>query len=123
MLGTNEQEGFSVQHIGARLKVWRQHHGQRGYQVAKTLGISAGSYSEIERGLSAPSAKTLYAIALHTGINLHWLLTGRGEAAASVTPQPASEGTPGTKDLLQRIELLESRLAAGHHPPEEEGGL
>lgn len=43
------------------------------------LGLKQGSIADWERGKSAPSIDTLTNIANNFNINLHWLLTGKGE--------------------------------------------
>lgn len=65
--------------LGQRLKLWRKKEGQKGYQLARNIGISPGSLSEIENGKSLPSAETIAKLHENTSINILWLLTGKGE--------------------------------------------
>jgi len=64
--------------VGARLrKAITNRYGARcENKFAKDIGISQGSLSEICRGLTTPSAFTLYKIDLHSTINIKQLLRG-----------------------------------------------
>jgi peptidoglycan hydrolase-like protein with peptidoglycan-binding domain len=60
--------------IGKRLRKWRIEKGWKGYQAAKSIGISQGSLSDIENGNSYPSALTIIKLMKKTGIDIYWLL-------------------------------------------------
>jgi len=70
--------------VGKRLREWR---GKQGSTVDRWLtlvklegitGISQGTLSDIENGLSLPSANTLIAFHEKTNLNIIYLLTGEG---------------------------------------------
>lgn len=67
-----------VENIGARFQEWRSAKGIKAIEIAKSIGISSGSLSDIENDKISPSAKTLAKISRYTDINLYWLLTGEG---------------------------------------------
>ncbi|MED4599996.1 helix-turn-helix transcriptional regulator [Paenibacillus validus] len=62
--------------IGYRIKCIRKENKQNQSQFAKSIGISQGNLSEIEKGNSNPSAETLISIRTQYNVNLNWLLTG-----------------------------------------------
>ncbi len=65
--------------LGQRLKLWRKDQSLRANKLAKDIGISAGSLSEIENGNCLPSAETLSKFHEFTNLNVLWLLTGKGK--------------------------------------------
>lgn len=64
--------------IGTRLRKWRKSCGLKGYELAKNIGISQGSLSDIENNKSLPSAETLIKLYKVTEINIIWLLMEEG---------------------------------------------
>lgn len=65
--------------LGQRLKLWRKEQSLRANKLAKDIGISAGSLSEIENGNCLPSAETLSKFHEFTNLDVLWLLTGKGK--------------------------------------------
>ncbi|QPJ60718.1 MAG: helix-turn-helix transcriptional regulator [Candidatus Nitronauta litoralis] len=65
--------------LGQRLKLWRKEHSLKGNKLAKDIGISPGSLSEIENGNCLPSAETLSKLHEFTNLDVLWLLTGKGD--------------------------------------------
>jgi len=70
--------GGTAKFLGDRLRQWRKSVPLRGYQLAKKIGISQGSLSDIENGKSLPSADTIAKLYQHTNLNIIWLLTSKG---------------------------------------------
>ena len=64
--------------IGNRLKEYRKTKGCKSKEIANKIGISQGSFSDLERGKTDPSAETILKIIRNTDINIYWLLTGEG---------------------------------------------
>ncbi|MDW0357691.1 XRE family transcriptional regulator [Halomonas venusta] len=79
--------------IGDRVKRARKHAGLNQRDLAKAIGITQPSLSELERGESRSSAY-LIQIASACGVNASWLATGEGE----MLPQPL-------QSLLKTTEL------------------
>lgn len=72
------RNGFRAD-VGRRLRTFRTERLKlKCYEMARHIGISQGSLSDIENGNAAPSAQTLANLARHTNINLYWLLHGKG---------------------------------------------
>ncbi|OQX50295.1 hypothetical protein B5M47_03960 [candidate division CPR3 bacterium 4484_211] len=65
--------------IGCRIRIYRKKKGLTVKQLAKIIGISQGSLSDIENEKTKPSAKTITSLVRNTDINPDWLLTGEGE--------------------------------------------
>jgi len=64
---------------GDRLREWRKQIPLKSYQLAKVIGISQGSLSEIETNKSLPSAGTLALLHQRTTLDIVWLLTAEGD--------------------------------------------
>jgi len=64
--------------VGSRLREYRKRKKMMAKTLAKLIGISQGSLSDIENGKTKPSSDTLTSIVRHTDINPAWLLTGDG---------------------------------------------
>ena len=47
---------------------------------AESLGVNGHNYTAYERGISVPNLEALGSLASREGVNLHWLLTGDGDA-------------------------------------------
>jgi len=59
--------------VGETLRLRRQMRGMSLKQVAEPAGISVGMLSQVERGLAAPSIKTLRAICSAMDMPVNWL--------------------------------------------------
>lgn len=59
--------------VGETLRLRRQMRGLSLKQVAEPAGISVGMLSQVERGLAAPSIKTLRAICSAMDMPVNWL--------------------------------------------------
>lgn len=66
--------------IGHKLRLRRKLKGLSLQDVAGNSGISIGQLSQIERGLSAPSLKSLKQICTALDMPMGWLFDGIGEA-------------------------------------------
>lgn len=64
--------------IGRRLREYRKSKGMMGKDLAKLIGISHGSLSDIENEKTKPSSDTLASIFHNTDINPMWLMVGEG---------------------------------------------
>lgn len=57
-------------------------------QLSRSTGISRTAISEYASGRSSPTVLVIEKIAISTGVNLNWLITGEGEMFLSgTTPQ------------------------------------
>jgi len=89
-----------IGNVGDRIEAWRKgekvnDEKMRGYQLAKILGISQGSLSDIQNNKSNPAADTLARFHRQCGISPVWLLTGEGP----VTQLPEADKEALTSDL------------------------
>lgn len=71
-LNTLELQSDAFQ-VGETLRLRRQMRGMLLKQVAEPAGISVGMLSQVERGLAAPSVKTLRAICSAMDMPVNWL--------------------------------------------------
>lgn len=96
--------------IGDRLRHWRKTVlGMTQEQLAQRTGIHLSAIRKYESRLSLPSGESLLAIA-GTGINLHWLLTGEGDARAPAAGGQPSRETSAATELAQRLTAIEGLL-------------
>ena len=65
--------------IGKRLRSYRKSMGLNVINFAYKIKITQGTLSELENGISAPSARTLANLYLYTKADIVWLLTGKGK--------------------------------------------
>jgi len=105
--------------IGRRIEEYRLHKGYKVGELARIIGISQGSLSEIKNEKSEPRADTLEKVVRNTDINAHWLLTGEGpmikgpdhtgETPASDIELKLRSAKAGIKTLVgDLIDILES---------------
>lgn len=74
--------------LGHRIKEYRLKKGLKVKQLAKIIGISQGSLSDIENEKTKPSSDTIVAFVDHTDISPAWLLTGEGSIIEVIEEQP-----------------------------------
>ena len=79
--------------IGQRIRWLREKKKMNQTTLARAVGITPPSMSEIELGKTkAPAAATLFKIAAILEANPEWLLHGRGDYALKRSP-PTDAGT------------------------------
>jgi len=64
--------------VGRRLREYRKSKGMLGKDLARLIGISHGSLSDIENEKTKPSSDTIASIFRSTDINPMWLMLGEG---------------------------------------------
>jgi transcriptional regulator with XRE-family HTH domain/quercetin dioxygenase-like cupin family protein len=78
--------------LGERLRQVRSTRGISVRELARRAGCSASLVSQVERGVTAPSAGVVYALANELGISLDFLF-GAGDVEASELPAlPGNDG-------------------------------
>lgn len=81
--------------ITERIEEFRRHLGLSKSDFCKVIAFPLGTYSNITGSRqSKPNAELLAAIATHTQVNPHWLLTGEGGMLAAMA-RPAESGSEG----------------------------
>ena len=65
--------------VGKRLFHYRDSLGINVIKFSKKIKISQGTLSELENGISAPSARTLANLCAYTNVDIEWLLTGNSK--------------------------------------------
>ncbi len=65
--------------IGDRVKEIRRHHKIKQYEFAQSVDVKASAISQMENNRINPSIETMILMHKHYGVNLHWLLTGKGD--------------------------------------------
>ncbi len=108
-----EIESGAAKFLGVRLRQWRKSLPLKAYELAKLIGISQGSLSDIENCKSLPSADTIAKLYQHTNLNIIWLLTGKGsirktqhapgEEPAINEELEAYGEDPNLTELIQRL--------------------
>lgn len=67
----------SLKTIGGRMWLYRERVAQiKGREMAALLGISGGTYSDLESGKKQPSANVFVGYCKQPRMDMHWLLTG-----------------------------------------------
>lgn len=90
--------------IGKRIEEYLAVKRYKVKELAKIIGISQGSLSDIKNGNTEPRADTLEKIVRNTDISAHWLLTGEGPMTRHDEAQRISEAVHhvrGAQDLLE----------------------
>ncbi len=83
-----------------RIRRARALAGLTQHELASRLGVHRGAVTQWEHpDGSAPNMSHLIAIAVHTGVNLEWLGTGRG------TPRVQPADDPGDPDDWERLAI------------------
>ncbi len=126
--------------VGSTLRRRRQIRGLSLKQVADTSGISVGMLSQVERGLAAPSIKTLRAICAAMDMPVNWLFQANGgpesQAAEYIVPRDARRSlsyqdglilkellTPDTQPEIQMIRfVLKPGASSGEAYNNSQGG-
>lgn len=95
--------------IGQRLRVWRKRKNMKAIELAKIIGLSQGSLSEIETGKNEPSARTIVKLLTLTDINWRWVLIGeRGKTPAGSEPNKTKVTTlylkPGSEYIIKHAD-------------------
>ncbi|MBS0558872.1 MAG: cupin domain-containing protein [Proteobacteria bacterium] len=83
--------------LGERLRALRQARGLTIVELGARAKVSSGLISQIERGNSNPSVKTLQRLRAALGVNLWELLSDRPAGAA-----PAESGASALPDYVRR---------------------
>jgi Predicted transcriptional regulators len=126
--------------VGETLRLRRQMRGMSLKQVAEPAGISVGMLSQVERGLAAPSIKTLRAICAAMDMPVNWLFHRDGEQedqAAEYIVLPTARRslsyhdgalikellTPDTQPTIQMLRfLIKPGASSGEPYCDGEGG-
>ncbi len=88
---------------GQRLKVLRKAMGLSQIELGEALRINASAISQMETNRINPSLDTLMLLSKTFKVNLHWLLTGKGqmfEEAVSTTMYKTNNRLEQLKKLL-----------------------
>lgn len=64
--------------IGKRLKEVRKKTGKSLEKMGEITGLSKSGISDMEKGLKKPSTVYMHALNIKFGININWILTGKG---------------------------------------------
>ena len=94
--------------VGEQLRAMRQRRGWRLQDLGNSTGLSVGMLSQIERGVSSPSIRTLQRLAEAFAVPIGWFFTPPqpnegGPAWVQRRPQRRVLALPGkgiTKELL-----------------------
>lgn len=76
--------------IGQRVRWWRNYRKLKQSELAKAVGISPSTLSDLESDRQGGSGK-LHLIAAKLGLNAHYIETGRGEPESEFTQEPPAE--------------------------------
>jgi transcriptional regulator with XRE-family HTH domain len=137
---TLTEDNSDTRQVGETLRLRRQMRGMSLKQVAEPAGISVGMLSQVERGLVAPSIKTLRAICAAMDMPVNWLFHRDGEAghqsAEFVVPANARRSltyldgaltkellTPDTQPQIQMLRFaMKPGATSGEPYSNAEGG-
>lgn len=98
-----DQSRIVDMNVGERLRKLREDHGLTLEQAGKIAGTTKQSASQIEKGITkAPGGIFLYRWSRHYGVDLEWLIAGKGEKKpASQLARPDPEIVRATFELLR----------------------
>lgn len=98
-LQLKETEERAQDDMGHKLRLRRKVKGLSLQEIAVRSGISIGQLSQIERGLSSPSLKSLRQICAALDMPMGWLFDAGGE------PQPGDNGIIVRHDNRRHLDL------------------
>lgn len=75
-------EKFSTKEIGGRLRTIRKDLGNTLEEMAQITGLSKSGISDMEKGLKKPSSVYMSELYIKFGVNINWVLTGKGTTHA-----------------------------------------
>ena len=96
--------------IADRLKLWRKSVMEMTQEeFADTTGVHLSAIRKYENRHSVPSSESLLSIA-STGVDLHWLLTGRGDMRAPTSSGDDEAKTEADAVMVSRLKAIEGLL-------------
>ena len=96
--------------IADRLKLWRKSVMEMTQeQFAETTGVHLSAIRKYENRHSVPSSESLLSIAT-TGVDLHWLLTGKGDMRAPTSSDDDDAKTEADAVMISRLKAIEGLL-------------
>ncbi len=96
--------------IADRLKLWRKSVMEMTQeQFAETTGVHLSAIRKYENRHSVPSSESLLSIA-STGVDLHWLLTGKGDMRAPESSDDDEAKTEADAEMVSRLKAIEGLL-------------
>ena len=96
--------------IADRLKLWRKGVMEMTQeQFAEATGVHLSAIRKYENRHSVPSSESLLAIA-STGVDLHWLLTGKGDMRAPTSSDDDEAKTEADAVMVSRLKAIEGLL-------------
>ena len=96
--------------IADRLRLWRKDVLEMTQvRFAEATGVHLSAIRKYEGRHSVPSGESLLAIA-GTGVDLHWLLTGKGDMRAPTNSAGNSSKTQADPDVVRRLMAIEGLL-------------
>lgn len=96
--------------IADRLKLWRKSvMDMTQEQFAETTGVHLSAIRKYENRHSVPSSESLLSIA-STGVDLHWLLTGKGDMRAPESSDDDEAKTEADAEMVSRLKAIEGLL-------------
>lgn len=109
-LVTTASRGHGSESLGAKLRHLRTSRELTIAQLAEQAGVSSGLISQIERGNSNPSIKTLQRLRAALGVNLWEFLDDRAASRSGEVSAPEASTFVCRKSDRQRIVVGASRL-------------
>lgn len=91
--------------IGERLREWRRSMEKTQIEMASLLGVNIGVLRKYEIGLNAPGGLIL-TVACEKGLNVSWLLTGKGPMLVSLISGNYSTSDEVLEKLCRSLEGL-----------------
>ena len=105
--------GGSAGGLGERLRQVRTARGLSVRELARRAGCSASLVSQVERGVTTPSASVVYALAHQLGISLDFLFGTETVEPGDLPRQPHLDGTRADHRTPGAGGVVTARKAAG----------
>lgn len=109
--------------VGVRLRAWRKSSAMKITEMARKIGISQSSLSDLENGNSLPSAATLVKLCAITDIDVYWLLIGQGTMTRRRflhTSEPVLDCGAFPPQQAETLDILIEKLVKLHRHGEKE---
>ncbi|HEY8613987.1 MAG TPA: cupin domain-containing protein [Roseomonas sp.] len=102
--------------VGARLRALRAQHGLTILELAAKAGLSAGLISQIERGSSNPSMRTIQRLRTALDVNI-WEFFGQAALADEGDPDFVRRRDQRARIVVGRTRLVKELLSPGGDSP------
>ncbi len=102
--------------LNERIRLARKRTGLTQEQLAEKIGIAFQTLNKYEKGHRLPDAEVLRQIAIITGVDAGWLLTGEEESAIRTAAEKEAPYEPTPMYTPEEREYIEKLITVLRNP-------